>query len=112
MICDWGDVVVVPFPFTDLPLTKSRPALVLSARGFNRANHHSIFAMITTAMRSSWPSDVQIADLSSAGLPRPSVLRWKVFTVPNDLIRKKIGALTRLDRAAVFRARDTILLGT
>lgn len=44
------DVVVVPFPFTDVDAVKRRPALVISnAQTFNRSVGHSAIAMITTA---------------------------------------------------------------
>jgi mRNA interferase MazF len=109
VICDWGDVVVVPFPFTDLPLSKHRPALVLSNNTFNRANQHSILAMITTAARSSWPSDIQIVDLAATGLPRRSLLRWKIFTLPNALIQKRLGKLATSDRATISASQTAIL---
>ena len=83
MICDLGDVVVVPFPFVDVAAEKRRPSLVLSRRTFNRSSGHSICAMITTAGRTRWPSDVTIDDLAAAGLPRACVVRWKLFTLPS-----------------------------
>jgi len=70
VICDRWDVVAVPFPFTDQPQTKRRPALVLSAWYFNRAGH-SVSAMITTKGHRPWPGDAEIQDLEAAGLPRP-----------------------------------------
>lgn len=101
MICEFGDVVVVPFPFVDIDDKKRRPSLILSRKQFNQANGHSICAMITTAARTRWPSDVAIADLATAGLPRPSVVRWKLFTLPNHLIQKKAGILGEPDRVGV-----------
>jgi mRNA-degrading endonuclease toxin of MazEF toxin-antitoxin module len=102
VICDFGDVIVVPFPFVDIPATKRRPSIILSDRTFNEANGHSICAMVTTAARTRWPSDVAISDLASAGLPRVCVVRWKLFTLPNHLIERKAGMLGRADRAAVI----------
>jgi mRNA interferase MazF len=103
VICEFGDVVVVPFPFVDRPVSKKRPTVVLSTRDFNAANDHSVCAMITTAVGSSWPSDIPIADGASAGLAHQSLIRWKVFTLPNQWILRKVGALAAKDRAAVVR---------
>ena len=109
MICDFGDVVVVPFPFVDFAAEKRRPSLVLSHATFNEANGHSICAMITTAARSKWRSDVAIEDLKPAGLNRPCVVRCKLFTLPNDLILKRAGTLASQDRGKVVAAVRTIL---
>ena len=109
MICDFGDVVVVPFPFVDSPASKRRPSAILSARSFNDANGHSLCAMITTAAASRWPSDHSISDLKSAGLPRPCVLRWKLFTLPNDLILKKAGVLAKADQDGIVRVARKIM---
>ena len=59
MTCELWQVVVVPFPFTDRATTKRRPALVLSAKAFNR-NGHSVLAMITSASHRPWPGDTPI----------------------------------------------------
>ncbi len=109
MICDFGDVVVVPFPFVDFAADKRRPSLVLSHATFNEAHGHSICAMITTAARSKWRSDVAIEDLKPAGLNRACVVRWKLFTLPNDLILKRAGKLAPQDRGKVISAARTIL---
>ena len=102
MICEQGAVVVVPFPFVDRPIVKRRPALVCSREAFNGDNGHSVMAMITTAAHSTWPSDIAIHDLTSAGLTHASVVRWKVFTLPNDLIQRQAGRLSEGDRANVL----------
>ena len=35
----FGDVVLVPFPFTDQTGIKKRPAVVVSSRGINPLSH-------------------------------------------------------------------------
>jgi len=109
VICDFGDVAVVPFPFVDLAADKRRPALILSRRRFNETHRHSICAMITTAVRTKWPSDVAIEGFKSAGLDRPCVVRWKLFTLPNDLILKRAGTLATRDRDNIVPAVRAIM---
>lgn len=104
MICEFGDVVVVPFPFLERPVSKRRPALILSSLAFNETNLHSIFAMITTGAHSNWPSDHRIGNLESAGLHHSSVVRFKLFTLPNDFILRQVGALAAPDRIAMNNA--------
>jgi len=94
VICDFGEIVVVPFPFVDRPIVKRRPSLVLSNQPFNSENDHSILAMITTGAGSSWPSDVPLPASTESGLRHDCVMRWKLFTLPNSLILKRIGRLS------------------
>jgi mRNA interferase MazF len=110
VICNFGDVVVVPFPFVDLPADKRRPSVVLSRQSFNRENGHSICAMVTTATRTRWPSDIAIDDLEAAGLPRPCVIRFKLFTLPNAIILRRAGTLGEVDRNSLVAATRSILL--
>lgn len=100
MICERGDVAVLPFPFSERPGTKRRPALALSQRGFNEAGH-TIFAMITTRTHAPWPGDVVIEQLDDAGLTHPCIVRLKLFTLDNRLILRRAGTLTDGDRQAV-----------
>ncbi len=93
-----GDVVIVPFPFTDREASKRRPALVCSSALFNRTTRHVVLAMITTATHSAWADDVGISDLQNAGLPAPSVVRWKFFTLDTSLVMRRAGALAPADR--------------
>ena len=94
------DVVVVPFPFTDSNRTKKRPALVLSDRK-SLTIDKSILTMITTSGHSPWSLDIAIEDLESTGLRTQSIIRFKLFTLDNSLITKKIGLLSEVDRTAV-----------
>lgn len=77
-----GDVVKVPFPYTDRATRQSRPALVVSARDLADAHGLLWVVMITSAQNRGWAGDVPIADLQVAGLPVPSVIRTaKVATI-------------------------------
>lgn len=107
--CEAGDVAIVPFPFTDIAVAKPRPALVLSAREANEANGATLFAMITTAQRSHWPSDVPLADAAAAGLSNASLVRLKLFTLDNRLISRVVGKLSRRDRAAVRKMLKSVI---
>ena len=96
------DIVIVPFPFTDKAAAKRRPALVLSnAQGFNRIAGHSVMAMITSADNAPWVLDTPIADLKSAGLPSPSVVRMKLFTLDHRFVLRRAGRLASSDARAV-----------
>ena len=110
MTFDRGAVVRVPFPFTDRTATKNRPALVLSATAeFNAPAGHSVMAMITSAANPPWPLDCGITDLAAAGLPAPSKVRFKLFTLDHRLVRGQIGALTAADSRRVDDALCRLL---
>ena len=104
------DVVVVPFPFTDKTTTKRRPALILSdALAFNLQVGQAVMAMITSAKNSDWPLDIEIQDLDCAGLPSPSIIRMKLFTLDEKLIIRKTGKLAGPDqRKAIEELRQLL----
>lgn len=105
------DVVRVPFPFTDRQAEKVRPALVLSdGRAFNRPAGHSVLAMITSTAHAPWPLDVPIGDLAAAGLPVPSMLRFKLFTLDHRLIRGRLGRLAAKDQDRVLASLRRLML--
>ena len=98
--CEPLDIVVVPFPFTDRPATKRRPAVVVSAARFNAAHQHKILAMITSTI-DRWPSDVALQDWRRSGLSVACWVRFKLFTLYDELIIRKAGALSARDAQAV-----------
>ena len=96
MISRRWDVVVVPFPFSDRPGRKRRPALVLTNSSFNRGGH-TVLCMITSSERADWPGDVELKNLRSAGLSVRCLVRFKLFTLDNQLILRSIGRLGGTD---------------
>jgi mRNA interferase MazF len=105
------EIAIVPFPFVDAPRTKPRPALVLSVAAFNRRNGHTLLAMITTAEHTRWPSDYAILDLAPTGLRVGCVVRWKLFTLDNRALRRRIGHLGEPDTGGCRATLASILDG-
>lgn len=95
-----GEVVIVPFPFTDREASKRRPALVCSSDDYNRESGHVVLAMITSSAHTAWPGDVAVRDLGVAGLPVASKVRWKLFTLDASLVLRRAGAISLRDRKA------------
>ncbi|MBI2427633.1 MAG: type II toxin-antitoxin system PemK/MazF family toxin [Ignavibacteriales bacterium] len=93
-----GQVVLVPFPFTDLITVKQRPALVISTASFNRQHADIIAIAITSQNPENLLSD-EIAllnpDITSARLPKPSKVKTgKIVTIDQRLVRKSLGIIT------------------
>lgn len=95
------DVVRVDFPYADEPTVRPRPALVIATPEATTAFGLAWVLMITSARHAPWPYDVTITDLTSTGLPRPSLIRTaKIATIDRRLITT-VGHLSPQDRHAV-----------
>lgn len=92
-----GDVVLVPFPFTNLQTIKRRPAVIISADWFNKAHRDCVVVAITSKIPPQLSRDnLQLSDidLQSAGLPKKSIIKTgKIITLEQRLIIKTIGKL-------------------
>jgi mRNA interferase MazF len=98
-----GDVVLVPFPFTDQSSTSIRPALVMSSSQYNDSSGDVVVAMITSR-RHDLPTDTAVSRWHEAGLLHESWVRAKLATISQSLIRFRPGALLPEDLAAVNSA--------
>ncbi len=87
------EIVLLPYPFSDLEGTKVRPALVISNNLFNNKSDDCIMIPLTSVIKDE-PYSIFInqEDLNSGKLIRPSRIRVdKIFTVEKKLIIMKIG---------------------
>jgi mRNA interferase MazF len=104
-----GDVVLVPFPFTDFSTLKQRPALVVSSVRFNRSGPDVILAAITSQVTRRPTADEYVLserDVALSGLPKPSKVKaGKILTIDQRLIRKALG---RLPATSVRRVRSLL----
>ena len=68
---------------------------------FNAPAGHSVLAMITSALHTPWPLDYVLQDLGAAGLRKPSMGRFRRFTLDQSLIQGVLGTLSPQDAAGV-----------
>ena len=101
-----GDIVLVPFAFSDRPAFKNRPALVVSSHRFHSAPDDVIIAALTSRIRQPLlAGDYLLTDWHSCVLPRPSVVTAILRTAKGHLIVKKLGEVS----AAALREIDQLL---
>ena len=84
-----GDIILIPFPFSDLTGSKLRPALVLIS-----TETDVTVCFITTQFQWKESFDIQLNPSSFNGLKKMSLLRISKFsTIDKDLILGRIGIL-------------------
>ncbi|MBW3583542.1 MAG: type II toxin-antitoxin system PemK/MazF family toxin [Euryarchaeota archaeon] len=90
-----GDIVLVPFPYTDQTARKTRPAMVLSDVTYNRKGRDVIVLGMTSNLENSSHSVlVQGPDLASGSLIAPTRVKAdKVLTIHQSLVRKQVGTI-------------------
>lgn len=99
-----GDVVLIPFPFSDLSATKTRPAVVISSDDFYTSRVELLLAYVSSQIvRAMPPLDYILADWSAAGLLKPSFVRPKVAAIEPSLVVHRAGSLTPGDLFEVDR---------
>lgn len=79
-----GDIVVAPFPFSDLSASKRRPAMVLGVLG----GEDVVLCQITSQVsRDTNSIPLDSADFASGALPRPSFIRPnRLFTADGHIV--------------------------
>ena len=84
-----GDIVLIPFPFTDLSGTKNRPALVLIS-----IETDITLAFISTQLKWKEETDILLKPSKENGLKAESIIRLaKLVTLDKTLAIGKLGSL-------------------
>lgn len=86
-----GDLVLIPFPFTDLSATKKRPALLITAPD---ADGDFIAAAVSTKGHHGGSVPLVNADLATGALPKDSHIRAdKLYTLAEAVVVKTFGSV-------------------
>jgi mRNA interferase MazF len=90
-----GDIVLLPFPWTDLSSYKIRPALVISDDAFNKNNRDAVFLFITSKKYTSdfdYYLDAKDPSFKSTGLKSASTFRIsKIMTLEQNFAKRYLG---------------------
>jgi mRNA interferase MazF len=107
---DFGDIVLVPFPFTDQSASKRRPAVVVSRSAYNQSKPDVVVMAVTSQLRPAAElGEVWVEAWQDAGLLKPSAIKPVFATIERSLILRKLGALGDADREALRAGISTIL---
>lgn len=84
-----AEMLIIPFPYTDLSASKMRPALIIT----NINNDDYIMAQITSkSYDDQFSIKISNDDLSYGNLLNDSYVKFsKIFTANNHIISKSIG---------------------
>lgn len=97
MMYKQGEIIIVPFPFSDLSSIKQRPVLVLSKSKDNLNSDDIITCGITSNLKNSKYSIlITNGDLQKGEIPRESRIKVdKLFTIDKNIIKKKVAMLKK-----------------
>ncbi|MBF2058015.1 MAG: type II toxin-antitoxin system PemK/MazF family toxin [Cyanobacterium sp. T60_A2020_053] len=94
MIYNFGNILLLPFPFTDQSTTKKRPAVVISSDIYNQQKPDIIIIAVTSKTNTPLTEgELSIIKFREAGLLKPSIIKPVVTTIDKNLVIKKLGDL-------------------
>jgi mRNA interferase MazF len=106
----FGDVILVPFPFTDQSGLKRRPAVVISSAEYNVRRHDLVIMAISSQIRPRLQfGEVMVAEWRKAGLLAPSLIKPVLTTIERRLVLKRLGHLPKADLGLLRASLRAIL---
>jgi len=107
---EFGDIILVPFPFTNSVETKKRPAAVISSKAYNTDRPDLIIMAVTSQIkRTSAVGEMVVQEWQAAGLLKPSAVKPVIATIEKSLVITALGQLKDADLAALRSCLERIL---
>lgn len=109
MTYNFGDVVLVDFPFSSNIGIKKRPAVVISKLEFNKTREDIVLLAITSKIDNLATGEALLKNWKESGLVKPSAFKSVVFTVEKDYVDKSIGKLSSADKEVLLNCLSQII---
>ena len=105
-----GDVVLVPFPFSNQTDAKKRPAVIISSDAYNNISSDIVIMAITSQPEKTIGiGECLIQDWRDAGLLKPSAVKPAIATIEQTLVLKKLGKISLQDLTSMDTALKEFL---
>jgi mRNA interferase MazF len=99
---DFGEIVLVPFPFTNPAASKKRPAVVVSNRPYSTTRPDIVVMAVTSQLRANANlGEISVARWQTAGLLKPSTVKPVFATLEQSLVLRRLGTLDTGDQMAL-----------
>jgi len=97
IVFEQGEILIVPFPFSDLSSIKQRPVLVLSKREYNEGKDDIITCGITSNLKdSSYSILIENNNLERGNIPTVSRIKIdQLFTLEKSIVKKRIAKVNK-----------------
>lgn len=110
---NFGDVVLVGFPFTHLQASKKRPAVVISRSRYQQSRPDVILMAITSQIRQPLAiGEALLKDWQAAGLAKPSMLKPLIATLEQRQVIRVMGQLSAVDKERCLEGVIQAVLGS
>lgn len=107
---DFGDIVLVPFPFTSQAASKKRPAVVVSSPAYNASKPDIVVMAVTSQFRASaLLGEVWLQDWQAARLLKPSAIKPVIATLEQLMVLRQLGRLSVRDRTSLKTAIQQVI---
>lgn len=106
----FGEVILVPFPFTNQAGNKKRPAVVISSSDYHTQRPDVLIMAITSQPHTMLDfASFQIMDWQTAGLLKPSFVKPILTTIEQTLVIRSMGNLTARDQNSLRQMLKMVL---
>ena len=105
-----GDVILVPFPFSNQTASKKRPAVIISSDAYNNVSLDIVIMAITSHIEKTIGiGEYLLQDWNNSGLLKPSAIKPAISTIEQTLVVRKLGALSHRDLVSLENAVKELL---